>query len=504
MPRRSALAATALLASALLLSACAGGGPAPDLAPTGAPDPDATLTVRLSLEPSNLDIRHTDGAALDQALIGNVYEGIVSRDPDNVVVPGLASEFEVSEDGLTYTFTIREGVTFHDGTALTVDDVVASLTAAKDDATIQGHADLAGVTSIAAPDATTVVVTLAEPNGNFLFALTGRAGLVVKTGDTTDLQTQANGTGPFTVEQWAQGQSLVLARSESYWGEQAGVAEVVLDYIPDQAAATNAAVAGDVDVALEIDPEFRAQFEETGAFTIETGKTTDKGTLAFNNAKAPLDDVRVREALRLAIDHEGLLETLGGVGATLYGPIPELDPGYEDLSGVADYDPERAKELLAEAGQEDLELTLTIPSVYPTAIPTYLVSAFNDIGVSLTVESVEFPTWLQDVFANKDYDLSFVRHVEARDFGNWANPDYYFGYDNPEVQDLYARALATTDDAEADELLAQAARIVSEDHAADWLFVATPLTAVGTNVADFPANSLNVRLPLAGVTVSSE
>ncbi|MFG6502720.1 ABC transporter substrate-binding protein [Microbacterium sp. P05] len=504
MHRRITLAATAVLASALILAGCTGNtAPTPTL-PTGAPDPGASLTVRLSLEPSNLDIRHTDGAALDQALIDNVYEGIVTRDQDNVVVPGLASDFQVSDDGLTYTFTIREGVLFHDGTALTVDDVVASLTAAKDDPTVIGNSDLTNVASIASPDASTVVVTLTQPDSNFLFVLTGRAGIVVKSGDTTDLQTEENGTGPFTVEQWAQGQSLVLARSESYWGAQAGVAEVVLDYIPDQAAAANAAIAGDIDVALEIDPEFRGQLEDTGAFRIESGQTTDKGTLAFNNAKAPLNDQRVREALRLAIDHDGLITAIGGVGRTLYGPIPELDPGYEDLSDVVDYDPERARELLAEAGQENLALTLTIPSVYSTTIPTYLVSAFNDIGVTLSVESVEFPTWLTDVYQNKDYDLSFVRHVEARDFGNWANPDYYFGYDNPEVQSLYAEALASTDEAEADQLLAQAARIVSEDDAADWLFVAAPLAAVGTNVVDFPANSLNVRLPLAGVTVASE
>ncbi|MFG6445122.1 ABC transporter substrate-binding protein [Microbacterium sp. P06] len=504
MPRRATFAATALFVTgALLLSGCTS-TPSPTPTSVGAPDPDATLTVAATLEPSNLDVRHTSGAALDQALIDNVYEGLVSRDQDNTVVPRLASDFQVSDDGLTYTFTLREGVTFHDGSALTVDDVVTSLTAAKDDATIQGNVDLTGVTSITAPDATTVVVTLAAPNSDFLFSLTGRAGLVVKTGDTTNLQTAANGTGPFSVSQWAQGQSLILERSESYWGEPAGVAEVVLDYIPDRTAAANAALANEVDVTLELDPEFRSQIEDSGMFAIETGQTTDKGTLAFNNAAAPLNDPDVREALRLAIDHDGLIEAIGGVGAPLFGPIPELDPGYEDLSELVPFDPERARQLLADAGQEDLELTLTIPNIYDATIPTYLVSAFDDIGVTLRVESVEFSVWLTDVFTNKDYELSFVRHVEARDFSNWTNPDYYFGYDNPEVQSLYTEAVASVDEEQADALLAEAARIVSEDNAADWLFVAAPLAAVGTHVSDFPQNSLNVRLPLAGVTVSSE
>lgn len=502
MLRRTALATSALLIGALLFTSCTGTSTEPT--PVGAADPNATLTVRLSLEPSNLDIRRTSGAALEQALVDNVYQGLVTRDgdADNAIVPALATDWTISPDGLTYTFTLREGVTFHDGSALTAEDVVTSLQTAKDDATIQNSADLAGVASIASPDPTTVVVTLAQPNIDFLFALTGRAGLVFKTGDTTNFETATNGTGPFTVSSWNTGQSLTLARNDAYWGDAAGVAEVVLDYIPDQSAAINAAVSADVDVALEIDPELRGQLD-TGSFQIESGLTTDKGTLAFNNARAPLDDQRVREALRLSIDRDALIETLGA-GQPLYGPIPPLDPGYEDLSGSISYDPDRARELLAEAGAENLELTLTIPSVYPGSIPTFLVSSFADVGVTLRVDSVDFPTWLTTVYTNHDYDISFVRHVEARDFSNFANPAYYFDYDNAEVQSLYAQALATTDEQQSSDYLAEAARIVSDEDAADWLFLSTPLTAVGTHVANFPKNSLNVRLPLAGVTVSSE
>jgi len=503
MLRRNALATSMLLIGALLLTSCTGSNTTPN--PTGEADPNATLTVRLSLEPSNLDIRRTSGASLEQALIDNVYQGLVTRDGDdnNAIVAALATAWTVSPDGLTYTFTLRQGVTFHDGSALTAADVVTSLQTAKDDPTIQSSSDLANVASIASPDASTVVVTLAKPNIDFLFAMTGRAGLIFKSGDATNFQTAANGTGPFRVESRNAGQSLTLSRYDGYWGDKAGVAEVVLDYIPDQSAATNAAVAGDVDVALEIDPELRGQIEGTNNFTIESGLTTDKGTLAFNNQRAPLNDQRVREALRLAIDHKALIETLGS-GDELYGPIAPLDPGYEDLSGSISYNPDRARELLAQAGAENLSLTLTIPNVYPTTIPTFLVSSFADVGVTLKVNSVDFTAWLQDVYTNHDYDLSFVRHVEARDFGNWANPSYYFGYDNAEVQGLYAQSLATTDQQQSSDLLAEAARIVSDEDAADWLFLSTPLTAVGTNVSNFPKNSLNVRLPLAGVTVAAE
>ncbi|WP_457101368.1 ABC transporter substrate-binding protein [Microbacterium sp. P5_E9] len=504
MLRRTALAASALLAAgALVLTACSG-SPSASPSATGEPDPNATVTVGLVLEPENLDIRHTSGAALEQLLIDNIYQGLVTRDSakDNAIVSALASEWSVSDDGLTYTFTLNEGVTFHDGTALTANDVVTSYTQVKDDETLQGHADFAGVTSIASPDASTIVITLTEPNINFLFALTGRAGLVFKTGDTTDLKTAENGTGPFLLSEWNQGDSVVLERNDDYWGDKAAAKEIVLQYIPDFTAGVNAALDGTLDVLTAVEPNLASQLDEESGFTLTEGRTTDKGTLAFNNTRAPLDDIRVREALRLAIDHDALIEAVGGA-TTLYGPIPELDPGYEDLSDVISYDPEKAKALLKEAGQEDLELTLTIPSFYPTTTATFLVSAFNDIGVTLKVEPVEFSTWLDDVYTNHDYELSFVLHVEARDFDNFANPDYYFQYDNPEVQTLYKQAMTSTDEDKSDSLLKEAARIVSEDMAADWLYNGVTITAVGTGITGFPKDSVNVRLDLTDVASSN-
>ncbi|WP_447912518.1 ABC transporter substrate-binding protein [Microbacterium phyllosphaerae] len=492
---------SAIAASAVILSACTGTAAPETTTPTGEPDPDATLQVGLVLEPTNLDIRHTSGAALEQILIDNIYEGLISRTQENEIIPRLASDYEVSEDGLTYTFTLNDGITFHSGTALTSADVVASYEAVRTDATLQGNAEFASVASITAPDPTTVQIVLTEPNQNFLFSLTGPAGLVFQAGDTTDLKTAENGTGPFTLTRWNKGSTITFARNDAYWGDPAGVAEVEFQYIPDFTAGVNTALDGGVQVLTAVDPNLASQLE--GDFTLTTGRTTDKATLAFNNAKAPLDDVRVREALRLAIDHEGLVEAVGA-GSTLYGPIPELDPGYEDLSDVVSYDPEKAKELLAEAGQEDLELTLTIPSFYGTTVPKVLISDFQKVGVTLDVDSVEFPTWLEDVYTNHDYDLSFVLHVEPRDFGNFANPDYYFGYDNAEVQGLYADALAEVDPDKSAELLAKAARIVSEDHAADWLYNGATITAVSPLVSGFPQDSINSRIDLAGVTVATE
>ena len=504
MFRRTAVVA-GLAAIALALSACAPATsekPSPSTsgpAATGAPVADGELVVGLVLEPDNLDIRHTSGAALEQILVDNIYQGLVTRDEENKIVPELATDYTISPDGLTYTFTLQEGVTFHGGQPLTSADVVASYTAVQTDATVIGNRDFANVATITAPDASSVVITLTEPDINFLFTLTTPAGLVFSAGDTTDLKTAANGTGPFLFDSWKRKDSITFKRNDAYWGDAAKLAEVTFVYIPDFTAGVNAATTGDLDVLTAVDPNLAANFEGTD-FVITTGKTTDKATLAFNNKKAPLDNVKVREALRMAINHEAVITAVGS-GAEQFGPIPELDPGYEDLSDVVSYDPEGAKKLLEEAGVKDLELTLTIPSFYGTTVTKQLVSDFNAVGVTLKIENVEFPTWLNDVYTNHDYELSFVLHVEPRDFSNWANPDYYFGYDNTKVQELYAKALATTDHAESDKLLAEAARIVSEDHAADWLYTGETLTAHLPNVTGFPANSVNSRINLANVAI---
>jgi peptide/nickel transport system substrate-binding protein len=499
MLRRTAGLATALVAAtALALTACSGGGgPAPT---GGAADPDASVSVRLVLEPTNLDVRETAGAALDQILIDNVYQGLVSRTPDQEIVPALASDFQVSPDGLTYTFTLREGVTFQDGQPLTPDDVVWSLTTHRDTATWVDAARLARVQTIAA-SGQTITLGLSQPDSSLLWNLTGRAGLIFKQGDAVDYKTKANGTGPFALGTWKQGDSISLERYDDYWGTPAGVKEVVFGYIPDNQAALAAAQAGEVDVVTGFDANLGPQFEAAG-YTLHVDLSTDKGTLAMNHNDPALADDRVRRAIRQAIDHEAIIDVVGA-GQALYGPIPELDPGYEDLSSLVPYDPEAAKSLLADAGYAGgLDLTLTIPNFYPTTIPQILVSDLAAVGIDLTVTSVDFATWLNDVFANKDYQLSFVLHTEARDFENWANPDYYFTYDNPEVQALYQQALAATSDDEAAALLAQAARIVSEDDAADWLYNWASVTATAPGISGVPTVNVNARLNLAELTKS--
>lgn len=491
------VAAGIALASTLLLSACT-----PGSGDSGGGQPGATVNVGLELEPTNLNVRTTSGIALDQVLIDNVYQGLVGRGDHGQIVDVLAKSHTVSTDGLTYTFVLNSGVTFHDGAKLTANDVVFSIDQVAKDAKLAGHADLADVSSITKKDDSTIVITLKKPNSSLLWNLTGRAGLVVEKAAKNKLATTANGTGPYKLESWKQGDSLTLVRNDSYWGSEAKVAKIVFHYFTDTTAAVNATLSGDIDAQADLDATLKGQIAGHDDLKIVTGKTTDKYTLAFNDAKAPFTDVRVRTAIREAIDTKALIKATGGTAVRQGGPIPELDPGYENLDSVDSFNLADAKKLLAEAGTPALHLNLTIPNVYSSAVSDVLVSQLAAAGITLTVHSVEFTTWLTDVFTNHDFDLSYVDHAESHDFGNWADPTYYFGYNNPTVQKLYAESLAATDPSVVDSKLKQAAKIVSEDAAAEWLFTATTLTVIKKGVTGFPTDSTSTRLNLSKLAMT--
>lgn len=280
------------------------------------------------------------------------------------------------------------------------------------------------------------------------------------------------------------------------------MARVVFKYIPDGTAAVNATLSGDLDVQTAVDSNLLDKIRANRNFTVVTGRTTDKYTLAFNNARAPLNDLRVRQAIRQAIDHKAIIAVLNGYGVQQGGPIAAGDPGYASLTGIDSYNPVRARNLLAQAGQKNLTLTLTIPSFYGTTVSDVLTTQLAKVGITLKVKQVEFAAWLKDVYTNKDYDLSYVDHAEARDFSNWANPQYYFNYNNAKVQALYAQALSSTTERGSAAKLAEAAKLVAQDAPADWLYTAKTITAIRKSITGVPTNFTSARLNLAGLTVN--
>ncbi|SHM62073.1 ABC transporter substrate-binding protein [Cryptosporangium aurantiacum] len=471
-------------------------------ASAGAADTNATVTVRLKLEPTSLDLTTVAGAALDQVLLDNVYQGLLTRDASDKIVPSLASEYEAAPDGLSYTFTLNPKATFHDGSPVTAADVVWSYEQVLSPKSANPNKiDFAQVASVTAPDEKTVKIALKQRDSNFTYALTNRAGVVYKKG-ATGLADSENGTGPFTLDKWQRGASLTFLRHDEYWGEEAKVAKVVFRYIPDDNAANNATLAGDIDVLTALDPKLLAPYENNQDFAVQEGIASDKIVLGFNNAYGPLKDVRVRRAIRQAIDKDGLISSYGE-GIRIGGPVASTDPWYdESLTSIDKYDPAAAKKLLAEAGVSNLKLTLTVANFYPPLYAEYVTSQLKQVGITVEIKSVPFATWLDTVFTEANYQLSIVDHAEARDIGIWANPKYYFRYDSKAVQKLVADAQVAPSEDQRDELLAQAAKQVSEDAAGDFLSGGQIHTVVRKGVEGFPKDSTSSRLNLASVTAS--
>lgn len=458
-----------------------------------------TVTIGLKLAPPSLDIRRQSGSAIEQVLIGNVYEGLVSRDSDNAVQPGLAKSWDISTDGTTYTFHLNRNMTFSNGDVLDADDVAWSINQLKEKQYYNAN-QVESLSKAEALDANTVRITLSSPDSNLLWYLTGRPGLVFDKDATYNAKTQAVGSGPYTVESFDSASKMVLKANPKYWGtaHKPATQHVVIDFITDDNAAVNALKSGDVDVLSPVNATL-AKSLDTNTYHVSASDGSDKFVLAFNCANKKLADKRVRQAIRYGINHKEIIASRGGVDTALGGPIPSVDPGYEDLTGLYPYDVAKAKNLMTQAGystDHPLELTLTYANTYGTELGDQLKSQLAAIGIDLNINYVEFSTWLQDVHANGDYELSLVDHAESHDFYKWTTPEYYYHYDNRNVQALYAKALAATDEKESDEYLKQAAKTVSEDAPADWLFGYRVTVAYNKGIKGFPDKLSQTVLPL--------
>ncbi|WP_314686944.1 ABC transporter substrate-binding protein [uncultured Bifidobacterium sp.] len=467
-----------------------------------------TVSIGLKLAPTNLDIRNQSGSALDQVLIGNVYQGLVGRNSDNTVIPSLATSWTTSSDGRTYVFRLRHGVTFSNGDRLDADDVVWSIRQLVSRQYVDASL-LRNFSSIEAVDAHTVRIVLTKPYADLLWVLAGRPGLVFDKDADYDARTSAVGSGPYVVSSFRSGTSITLKANTRYTGKDTPrTRTIVLRYYTDDNAAVNALKSGTVQILAPVSQNLASTFsKDTARYTVKVGDGTDKYVLAFNGKGKATSDRRVRQALRYAIDSDELIAARGGVDKALGGPIPSLDPGYADLTGLYPHDEAKARTLLAEAGYDadhPLTLTLTYANVYGTEIGRQLKTQLARVGVTLTVNVVEFATWLQNVYTNHDYDLSLVDHNESHDFYQWTDADYYYGYDNATVQSLYGQAMASTDAATTDRLLRKAARLVSEDAPADWLFNYRISTAWAKGVTGFPTNLNQTLMPLWKVAYRME
>ena len=460
------------------------------------------ITVGIQLEPPNLDPTGGAAQAIDSVLYGNVFEGLTRFMADGSVVPALAKDWTITEDGLVYTFMLNEGVTFHDGTTMDAEDVKFSLDRARaEDSTNAQKGLFADIASVEVIDPMTVQVTLAQPNGSFLFNMAWGDAVIVAPESIADIASNPIGTGPYKFDTWVQGDRLEMSAYEGYWGEQPAISNATFRFISDPTAAFAAVMAEDVDAFVGFPaPENLPQFEADPRFQVLTGNTEGETILSTNNADEVLSDLRVRQAIAHAIDRQAIIDgAMFGYGTPIGSHFAPHNPDYVDLTGMSAYDPDKARELLAEAGHaEGLTLSLKLPPPsYARRGGEIIAAQLAEVGITAEISNLEWAQWIEEVFTNKDYDLSIVSHTEPMDIGIYANPDYYFQYDNPEFQALMTTLTETTDPAARSEILKQAQEMIAADAVNGFLFE----LAVST-VAKAGLQGLWVDQPTAAVMLS--
>jgi peptide/nickel transport system substrate-binding protein len=491
--------AVALLATAGLLAAaaCSAGSSSSPTASNGA---DQSLAIGLVAEPASLDFTTTDGAAIPQALLDNVYEGLVKQDENGKIAPDLAKSWSVSPDRKTYTFTLVDNAKFTNGKPFTADDAVFSINQVKSKWTTSLKAAMDVVQEAKATSPAELKVTLSKPSNDWLFRMTTRIGAMFSQTGVDKLATDPVGTGPYKFGSWKRGDSIVLQRNDAYWGTKPFFNQVTLKYFKDPTALNNALLTGTINVIGTVQaPESLSQFTSNSKYQVIEGTTNGEVVLSFNNSKPVFKDIRVRQAIRQAINHKALLDTcFAGRGKLIGSMVPPTDPWYEDLTDIAPYDPAKAKSLLQAAGATGTTLRLRLPTLpYATSCGQVVKSQLEQVGLKVQIDQLEFPAaWLTTVFKNADYDMSIISHVEPRDLGAVFNATYYTRYDDPQLQAL----LAAADEGDEQTQIAdmkKAARRLSEQAAADWLFLLPNLVVADKNLTGLPTNAITESFDLS-------
>lgn len=471
------------------------------VSPAMAQTPPNILVVGQIAEPASLD-PHVSTAANDFRIAVNIYDGLVRNTPGTLEIePALATDWTISDDGLEYTFNLREGVTFHDGTPFNAEAVKFNFDRMLDENhpfASTGPFPLAfffsSVESVDVVDDLTVKFTLNEPFAPFMSNLASPTGLIVSPAAVeqygADYGRHPVGTGPFKFEEWQSNTSVVASRNDAYWDGAPSLEAVIFRPITDANTRVAEMLSGGIDVLLETPPDNVAQFRDDANYQVVEAVGPHVWYVMLNAKDGPFADVRVRQAVNYAVNKESLVnDVLQGTAEVSAGPIPPaFNWAYNEEVAPYPYDPEKAKELLAEAGAEGATLTFLVTEggsgmLDPVPMGTAIQADLAAVGLNVEIKTYEWNTFLSEVnpglegkgdmaemaWMTSDPDtLPFLTlRTAAWPAEGGFNSSYY---SNPEVDELLDQARLSTDPEERGALYKQVQAITHED--APWLFVA--------------------------------
>ncbi len=486
------------------------GGVAAQDTPLYGPDPEeeirgGTLTYGSLVEPPALDPFH-QGADARIRVTTLIYQGLFYEGMDGPV-PLLAEDYEVSEDGLTYTFHLREGVTFHTGEDMTAADVKYSYDYIRDpDNGSPGAGDFNMISEINVIDDYTVEFVLSHPNASLPMTLGNKYGAVVpegtfdEEGARTSLNQTSVGTGPFQISNYETNSYLELAAFEDYWQEGLPYLDgITYLYMPNNAALLVALRNGRIDAAQLGRPQDAEQLEDSEVVNVERWPSLGQKAIDLDSTYGPLENLKVRQAIALAVDKQEIMQAaIGGYGTVINSIVAGMQDSWgvpaEELEFVG-HDPERAQELLAEAGFEDgfdLELTTITGYEWMDPAAVTLREQLGEVGINLSIERIDLGVWI-DNFRNQnmgftfndwatqpDPNLLFYRHFHQRpegaDFRNW---------DNEKASELLDQGQQTSDLEERREIYAEFQKELTRTVPTIMLFSSDIVTVTNERVQHF-------------------
>lgn len=468
----AAILLTVILGSAL--AGCSSNKPEQQNTPTPAAEsgePTAVtgdLTVGIAQDIDDTIDPHKMVSAATREILFNVYEGLVKPDTSGNMVGAIASEYTINDAGDEFTFTLRDGVKFHNGAAVTVNDVLYSINRAAGDGSGEPLISGFNIESVTATDDKTVVVKIPEPTIEFLALMT--AAIIPEGSDPT---TEVVGTGPFKFVSRSPQENIIIEKNEEYWGTPANVDKVTFKIIDNAETLVMSLMSGAVDMANHLTS---AQSMEVGTdFSVVEGEMNLVQAVYLNNAVEPFNNEKVRQALSYALDKQKIIEMTNDsegfpLGSSMYPSFKKYF--VDELTNYYTCDTEKAKSLLAEAGYPNgFDMEITVPSNYQPHIDTATVVAeqLKAVGVNVNVKLVDWNTWLSDVYQARKFQSTIcgvdAANLSARAMLERFTSDYaknFVNYNNADYDAVMAEAMSCSDDAKQVELYKKAQTILTE------------------------------------------
>lgn len=466
----------------------------------------ADLVIGLQQEPTSLDPTADATASIDGMLTQNVYESLTIAAENGEVHPNLAKGWDISEDGLTYTFHLNEGVKYHDGTEFNADDVIYSFNRAMaEDSVNPSKKIFKSIESVTAIDPLTVEIKLKNKDAFFLFNMGKGDSVIVAEESAANNNTTPVGTGPFKFDGWTRGDRLTLAKNPDH-RDAASVAldKVTFRFISDPAAATAAMMAEELDAFPGFPaPELLPQFEADPRFRVNVGSTEGEVILAMNNSKPPFDNIDVRRAIAHAIDRSEIIDgAMYGRAVPIGSFYPPHGSAYVDLTGAYPHDTAKAKAAFEAAGVSGSTMTIRVPP-FPYAMRSaeIIQAELTEAGIDAKVENVEWGFWIDEIYKKKNYDMTIIAHTSPNDMSNFARgPKYFYGYDDEKFNALWESIETESNPAKRDELLKEGQKYLTDQSVHTFLFQLPLLGVFRNEVKGYWTSAPVLYMPLKGVS----